>query len=39
MAFDPAGNLFGTENGPDRDMSDELNWLRPGLSVADRGRR
>lgn len=31
MAFDPDGNLFGTENGPDRDMADELNWLRPGL--------
>jgi glucose/arabinose dehydrogenase len=32
MAFAPDGNLFGTENGPDRDMSDELNWLRPGLN-------
>ncbi len=32
MAFDPDGNLFGTENGPDRDMADELNWLRPGLN-------
>lgn len=30
MAFAPNGNLFGTENGPDRDMSDELNWLRHG---------
>ena len=30
MAFAPNGDLFGTENGPDRDMSDELNWLRPG---------
>jgi len=28
MAFAPNGDLFGTENGPDRDMSDELNWLR-----------
>ncbi|WP_456151592.1 PQQ-dependent sugar dehydrogenase [Defluviicoccus vanus] len=31
MAYDADGNLFGTENGPDRDMADELNWLRPGL--------
>ncbi len=31
MAFAPNGDLFGTENGPDRDMSEELNWLRPGL--------
>jgi glucose/arabinose dehydrogenase len=30
MAFGPNGELFGTENGPDRDMSEELNWLRPG---------
>ncbi|MDZ8224321.1 MULTISPECIES: PQQ-dependent sugar dehydrogenase [unclassified Nostoc] len=30
MAFAPNGDLFGTENGPDRDMSEELNWLRPG---------
>jgi hypothetical protein len=30
LAFAPNGDLFGTENGPDRDMSDELNWLRPG---------
>ncbi|MEH1928892.1 PQQ-dependent sugar dehydrogenase [Nostoc sp.] len=30
MAFAPNGDLFGTENGPDRDMSDELNWLRQG---------
>jgi glucose/arabinose dehydrogenase len=29
MAFAPNGDLFGTENGPDRDMSEELNWLRP----------
>lgn len=32
FAFAPKGDLFGTENGPDRDMSDELNWLRPGLN-------
>jgi len=31
FAFAPNGDLFATENGPDRDMSDELNWLRPGL--------
>ena len=30
LAFGPNGELFGTDNGPDRDMSDELNWLRPG---------
>src|SRR5204862_5118195 len=31
VAFAPNGDLFATEIGPDRDMSDELNWLRPGL--------
>jgi Glucose / Sorbosone dehydrogenase len=31
MAFAPNGDLFGTENGPDRDMPEELNWLRLGL--------
>lgn len=31
LAFGPGGDLFATDNGPDRDMSDELNWLRPGL--------
>lgn len=31
MAFAGNGDLFGTENGPDRDMGEELNWLRPGL--------
>src|ERR1043166_6388767 len=30
LAFGPNGDLFATDNGPDRDMSDELNWLRPG---------
>ncbi|MDZ7965358.1 MAG: PQQ-dependent sugar dehydrogenase [Nostoc sp. DedSLP03] len=30
MAFAPNGDFFGTENGPDRDMSEELNWLRLG---------
>src|SRR5262249_2958498 len=28
LAFAPNGDLFGVDNGPDRDMSDELNWLR-----------
>src|SRR5215471_7433043 len=31
LAFGPNGALFATDNGPDRDMSDELNWIRPGL--------
>jgi len=31
FAWAPNGDLFATENGPDRDMSDELNWLRQGL--------
>jgi len=30
LAFAPNGDFFGTDNGPDRDMSDELNWLRAG---------
>ncbi len=30
LAFAPNGDLFGTDNGPDRDMSDELNWLQSG---------
>jgi glucose/arabinose dehydrogenase len=30
MAFAPNGDLIGPDNGPDRDMPDELNWLRPG---------
>ncbi|MFO1153138.1 MAG: PQQ-dependent sugar dehydrogenase [Rhodospirillales bacterium] len=30
MAYGPNGDLFGSENGPDRDMPDELNWLRAG---------
>ena len=30
MAFAPNGDLFGVENGPDRDMPEELNWLREG---------
>jgi hypothetical protein len=31
FAFAPNGDLFVTENGPDRDMSESLYWLRPGL--------
>ena len=30
MAFAPNGDLFGVENGPDRDMPEELNWLQEG---------
>lgn len=30
LAFAPNGDLFGAENGPDRDTPDELNWLREG---------
>ncbi|MBL9171578.1 MAG: PQQ-dependent sugar dehydrogenase [Verrucomicrobiales bacterium] len=30
LRFSPSGELFGAENGPDRGMSDELNWLREG---------
>jgi glucose/arabinose dehydrogenase len=30
LAFAPNGELFGVENGPDRDMPEELNWLRQG---------
>jgi hypothetical protein len=30
LAFDAQGRLFGTENGPDRDMPEELNWIREG---------
>lgn len=28
LAFAPNGDLFGAENGPDREMPDELNWIR-----------
>lgn len=31
FGFAPDGKLFAIDNGPDRDMSDELNWLRAGL--------
>ena len=30
MAFAPNGDLFATDNGPDADMADELNWIRHG---------
>jgi cell division septation protein DedD len=30
LGFAPNGDLFATENGPDRDMADELNWLQQG---------
>ena len=30
LAFAASGDLFGVENGPDRDMPEELNWLREG---------
>jgi glucose/arabinose dehydrogenase len=30
LAFGPNGDLFGTENGPDADYPDELNWLQEG---------
>ncbi len=30
LRFSPSGDLFGADNGPDRNMSDELNWLREG---------
>jgi len=30
LAFGLNGDLFGLENGPDRDMPEELNWLREG---------
>jgi len=31
LAFAPNGDLFATDNGPDRDMSESLYWLRHGL--------
>jgi hypothetical protein len=31
LAFGPNGDLFSTDNGPDRDMSESLYWLRAGL--------
>ena len=30
LAFSATGDLFAPENGPNRDMADELNWLREG---------
>ena len=37
LAFAPNGDLFATENGPDRDMAEELNWLRQGITTASLG--
>jgi len=31
FGFAADGDLFATENGPDRDMSEELNWIRAGM--------
>ena len=31
FAFAPNGDLFATDNGPDRDMSESLYWLRQGM--------
>lgn len=30
MAFNAAGDLIGTDNGPDMDLPDEVNWLQQG---------
>ncbi len=30
LTIGPEGELFATENGPDWDMSDEINWVREG---------
>lgn len=30
FAYNGDGDLFGAENSGDRDMDDELNWIRPG---------
>ena len=30
MAYAPNSDLFGTENSPDRDVPEELNWMRQG---------
>jgi len=31
FGFAANGDLFATDNGPDRDMSESLYWIRPGL--------
>ena len=31
LSIGPEGELFSVDNGPDWDMSDEINWVRPGL--------
>jgi hypothetical protein len=30
LTFNPAGDLISTENGPDIDIPEELNWIREG---------
>lgn len=30
LSFGPGGELFSADNGPDRDMADEINWVREG---------
>ena len=30
LSFGPGGDLFSADNGPDRDMADEINWVREG---------
>ncbi len=30
LAFSANGELFATENGPNRDMAEEINWIRQG---------
>ena len=30
LTIGPEGHLFATENGPDWDLSDEINWVREG---------
>ena len=31
FAYGPNGDLFATENGPDGDLPEEINWIREGL--------
>jgi hypothetical protein len=30
LAYGPNGDIFGTDNGPDADYPEEINWLREG---------
>lgn len=30
LAYGPNGDLFATENGPDADLPEEINWIREG---------